>query len=141
MTECGTDSPMEHVLSGEDAECCICLSAYEDGAELRQLPCGHHFHCTCVDKWLYINATCPLCKYNILKSTSQDREEVQKDCKYFINLWTLSCRSSSSMPLDQYELSLLSLWQVFCWLWANFCSWFGLRMCMCIMLLPSTFEY
>ncbi|KAG6781033.1 hypothetical protein POTOM_013913 [Populus tomentosa] len=76
MTECGTDSPMEHVLSGEDAECCICLSAYEDGAELRQLPCGHHFHCTCVDKWLYINATCPLCKYNILKSTSQDREEV-----------------------------------------------------------------
>ncbi|XP_034887995.1 E3 ubiquitin-protein ligase At4g11680 isoform X1 [Populus alba] len=76
MTECGTDSPMEHVLSGEDAECCICLSAYEDGAELRQLPCSHHFHCTCVDKWLYINATCPLCKYNILKSTSQDREEV-----------------------------------------------------------------
>ncbi|XP_024453463.1 E3 ubiquitin-protein ligase At4g11680 isoform X1 [Populus trichocarpa] len=76
MTECGTDSPMEHVLSGEDAECCICLSAYEDGAELRQLPCGHHFHCTCVDKWLYINATCPLCKYDILKSTSQDREEV-----------------------------------------------------------------
>ncbi|KAJ6388706.1 TRANSCRIPTION FACTOR C2H2 FAMILY-RELATED [Salix viminalis] len=76
MTECGTDSPIEHVLSGEDAECCICLSAYEDGAELRQLPCGHHFHCTCVDKWLYINATCPLCKYNILKSTSQDREEV-----------------------------------------------------------------
>ncbi|CAK7335468.1 unnamed protein product [Dovyalis caffra] len=76
MTECSTDSPIEHVLSAEDAECCICLSAYEDGVELRQLPCGHHFHCACVDKWLYINATCPLCKYNILKSTSQDREEV-----------------------------------------------------------------
>ncbi|KAJ4837768.1 hypothetical protein Tsubulata_014191 [Turnera subulata] len=76
MTECGTDSPMEHVLQDEDAECCICLSAYEDGVELRQLPCGHHFHCACVDKWLYINATCPLCKYNILKSSSQDREEV-----------------------------------------------------------------
>lgn len=76
MTECGTDSPIEHVLSLEDAECCICLSAYDDGVELRELPCGHHFHCTCVDKWLYINATCPLCKYNILKSTGNDREEV-----------------------------------------------------------------
>ncbi|XP_065858203.1 E3 ubiquitin-protein ligase At1g12760 isoform X2 [Euphorbia lathyris] len=76
MTECGTDSPIEHVLSEEDAECCICLSAYDDGAELRELPCGHHFHCTCVDKWLYINATCPLCKYNILKSSRGDREEV-----------------------------------------------------------------
>ncbi|KAJ9173561.1 hypothetical protein P3X46_016683 [Hevea brasiliensis] len=76
MTECGTDSPVEHVLSEEDAECCICLSAYDDGVELRELPCGHHFHCPCVDKWLYINATCPLCKYNILKSSSRDREEV-----------------------------------------------------------------
>ncbi|KAK9276985.1 hypothetical protein L1049_006524 [Liquidambar formosana] len=76
MTECGTDTPMDHVLSMEDAECCICLSAYDDGVELRELPCGHHFHCTCVDKWLYINATCPLCKYNILKSSNHGREEV-----------------------------------------------------------------
>ncbi|KAF2589242.1 hypothetical protein F2Q70_00040012 [Brassica cretica] len=76
MTECGTDSPLEHTMLQEDAECCICLSAYEDGTELRELPCGHHFHCLCVDKWLYINATCPLCKYNILKSSNLDREEV-----------------------------------------------------------------
>jgi hypothetical protein len=75
MTECGTDSPIEHVLSDEDAECCICLCAYDDGVELRELPCGHHFHCTCVDKWLFINATCPLCKYNILKSSSHGQEE------------------------------------------------------------------
>nr|XP_048322193.1 E3 ubiquitin-protein ligase At1g12760-like isoform X1 [Ziziphus jujuba var. spinosa]XP_048322194.1 E3 ubiquitin-protein ligase At1g12760-like isoform X1 [Ziziphus jujuba var. spinosa] len=71
MTECGTDSPIENVLPQEDAECCICLSAYDDGVELRQLPCGHHFHCCCVDKWLCINATCPLCKYNILKSSGR----------------------------------------------------------------------
>ncbi|CAN8293929.1 unnamed protein product [Cochlearia groenlandica] len=76
MTECGTDSPIEHAILQEDAECCICLSAYEDGTELRELPCGHHFHCSCVDKWLYINATCPLCKYNILKSSNLEREEV-----------------------------------------------------------------
>ncbi|CAN8240680.1 unnamed protein product [Cochlearia groenlandica] len=77
MAECDTDSPVEHTLPHEDAECCICLSAYEDETELRELPCGHHFHCNCVDKWLYINATCPLCKYNILKSTDyKDGEEV-----------------------------------------------------------------
>ncbi|KAK9036575.1 hypothetical protein V6N11_078570 [Hibiscus sabdariffa] len=61
ITECGIDSPMERVLSEDDAECCICLSAYDDGVDLRELPCGHHFHCACVDKWLHINATCPLC--------------------------------------------------------------------------------
>lgn len=50
-------------------ECCICLSSYEDGAELHALPCSHHFHCTCIVKWLKMNATCPLCKYNILKGS------------------------------------------------------------------------
>ncbi|KAG6534247.1 hypothetical protein ZIOFF_008133 [Zingiber officinale] len=75
MTECGSDPPVEHALSAEDAECCICLSPYEDGAELRELPCNHHFHCGCIDKWLQINATCPLCKFNIIKSNNR-REEV-----------------------------------------------------------------
>ncbi|KAK4848152.1 hypothetical protein QYF36_009818 [Acer negundo] len=76
MSESGTDTPIERVLSQDDAECCICLSAYDDGTEMRELPCRHHFHCACIDKWLYINATCPLCKFNILKSGNQrDIEE------------------------------------------------------------------
>ncbi|KAI4354990.1 hypothetical protein L6164_003809 [Bauhinia variegata] len=68
LTECDSDTPLEHVLPLEDAECCICLCAYDDGAELRELPCNHHFHCACLDKWLHINATCPLCKFNILRN-------------------------------------------------------------------------
>lgn len=75
MTECDTDSPTEHVLNLQDAECCICLCPYEDGAELRELPCCHHFHSSCIDKWLYINATCPLCKFNILKNGNQSGSE------------------------------------------------------------------
>lgn len=60
-------SAHERVLLLEDAECCICLTAYEDGTELHSLPCNHHFHSSCIVKWLRINATCPLCKYNIVK--------------------------------------------------------------------------
>ncbi|CAH2071254.1 unnamed protein product [Thlaspi arvense] len=71
MTECGTDSPIERSLSSEDAECCICLCEYEDGVELRELPCNHHFHCGCIDKWLHINSRCPLCKFNILKNANE----------------------------------------------------------------------
>ncbi|CAI5972842.1 unnamed protein product [Closterium sp. NIES-65] len=55
----------ERVVQGEDAVCCICLGHYKDGAELRQLPCNHHFHQSCVDTWLRINASCPLCKVDI----------------------------------------------------------------------------
>ncbi|XVE74640.1 hypothetical protein DITRI_Ditri12bG0033400 [Diplodiscus trichospermus] len=61
----------ERILLPEDAECCICLSSYEDGVDLHALPCNHHFHSTCIVKWLKMNATCPLCKYNILKGNDQ----------------------------------------------------------------------
>ncbi|KAJ8442367.1 hypothetical protein Cgig2_018623 [Carnegiea gigantea] len=55
----------ERVISGEDAICCICLTRYMDDEELRELPCTHFFHAECVDRWLKINATCPLCKFEI----------------------------------------------------------------------------
>ncbi|XP_022863030.1 E3 ubiquitin protein ligase RIE1-like [Olea europaea var. sylvestris] len=61
----------ERILLPEDAECCICLCAYEDATELHSLPCNHHFHSTCIVKWLKMNATCPLCKYDILKGNDQ----------------------------------------------------------------------
>lgn len=59
------NSTDELALHPEDSDCCICLSQYVDGAELYTLPCNHHFHCGCISKWLRINSTCPLCKYNI----------------------------------------------------------------------------
>lgn len=61
----------ERTVLREDADCCICLSQYEDGADINSLPCNHHFHSACVAKWLKMNATCPLCKYNILKGSEQ----------------------------------------------------------------------
>ncbi|KAG2312778.1 hypothetical protein Bca52824_024335 [Brassica carinata] len=62
----------ERVLLAEDADCCICLSSYEDGTELVTLPCNHHFHSTCIVKWLKMNATCPLCKFSIVNDSEQD---------------------------------------------------------------------
>ncbi|KAJ3690676.1 hypothetical protein LUZ61_019840 [Rhynchospora tenuis] len=76
ITKIGSDPPIEHSLSSENVECCICLSQYDDGVELRELPCTHHFHCACIDKWLHINATCPLCKYSIVKTNDGEQEEV-----------------------------------------------------------------
>ncbi|KAJ8527928.1 hypothetical protein K7X08_015379 [Anisodus acutangulus] len=72
----------ERAISGEDAVCCICLAKYEDDDELRELPCSHFFHTQCVDKWLKINASCPLCKSEIdVKNTdppSVEEEPLQQ---------------------------------------------------------------
>ncbi|XP_057959366.1 E3 ubiquitin-protein ligase At1g63170 isoform X2 [Malania oleifera] len=58
----------ERVISGEDAVCCICLAKYANNDELRELSCSHFFHKECVDKWLKINAVCPLCKCEVGES-------------------------------------------------------------------------
>ncbi|XP_019151597.1 PREDICTED: RING-H2 finger protein ATL52-like [Ipomoea nil] len=44
-------------------ECAVCLSAFEDGEEVRRLPkCNHSFHAPCIDMWLYSHMDCPLCR-------------------------------------------------------------------------------
>ncbi|KAJ2650818.1 hypothetical protein IWW40_002080 [Coemansia sp. RSA 1250] len=52
----------------EDCMCAICLCDYEEGDVLRLLACQHHMHQACVDEWLHINQTCPLCKQSIANS-------------------------------------------------------------------------
>ncbi|PON41966.1 43kDa postsynaptic protein [Trema orientale] len=46
-----------------DNTCPICLSEYQSKETLRTIPeCNHYFHASCVDEWLKMNATCPLCR-------------------------------------------------------------------------------
>ncbi|KAL4562660.1 hypothetical protein LXL04_026688 [Taraxacum kok-saghyz] len=46
-----------------DSVCAICLCEYREAEMMRMLPdCKHCFHLTCVDAWLKLNATCPVCR-------------------------------------------------------------------------------
>ena len=46
--------------------CAICVDEFEDGEEVRVLPCNHIFHSKCIDEWLSnYSSLCPLCKANI----------------------------------------------------------------------------
>lgn len=57
--------------------CCpICLDTYSVGEKVRQLPCAHMFHASCIDIW-FLNsaASCPLCK----------RDYSDRESKYILN--------------------------------------------------------
>ncbi|XP_040377800.1 E3 ubiquitin-protein ligase AIP2-like [Oryza brachyantha] len=52
--------------AAEASECAICLDG--DGEPRREargrkeMPCGHRFHGECVERWLGIHGSCPLCR-------------------------------------------------------------------------------
>ncbi|GFZ00973.1 RING/U-box superfamily protein [Actinidia rufa] len=70
---------------GGVSDCSICLCEYRDGEMLRMLPdCKHFFHLTCVDAWLKLNASCPVCRNSPLPTP-------------------LSTPLSEVVPLSQYS--------------------------------------
>ncbi len=48
-----------------EVKCLICQENYEEGEELRCLPCQHCFHKDCVDTWLSTKDTCAFCRKSI----------------------------------------------------------------------------
>lgn len=51
--------------SADCTNCQICMEDFEEGDELRTLPCFHLFHARCVDQWLKVNSICPTCRHKI----------------------------------------------------------------------------
>ncbi|KAK9280465.1 hypothetical protein L1049_014157 [Liquidambar formosana] len=65
--------------------CSICLCEYRDGEMLRMMPdCRHYFHLCCIDAWLRLNASCPVCRNSPLPTP-------------------LSTPLSEVVPLSQYS--------------------------------------
>ncbi|KAJ2077353.1 hypothetical protein H4R24_005182 [Coemansia sp. RSA 988] len=46
-------------------ECGICMDDYKPDEEVMTLPCKHFYHIECIDHWLKMNGTCPICRTRI----------------------------------------------------------------------------
>ncbi|KAJ2367448.1 hypothetical protein H4S01_002158 [Coemansia sp. RSA 2610] len=46
-------------------ECGICMEEYKSDEEVMALPCKHFYHLECIDHWLKMNGTCPICRTRI----------------------------------------------------------------------------
>ncbi|XP_060762819.1 RING finger protein 215 [Neoarius graeffei] len=56
----------KHTELPDTENCAVCLEQYTTNQCLRVLPCLHEFHRDCVDPWLLLQQTCPLCKRCVL---------------------------------------------------------------------------
>lgn len=72
-----------------DLSCCsICLGDYKDSDLLRRLPdCSHAFHVACIDAWMRMHATCPMCRTSPLPSPlSTPLSEVVPLARHFASI-------------------------------------------------------
>ncbi|KAL0418077.1 UNVERIFIED_CONTAM: E3 ubiquitin-protein ligase SIRP1 [Sesamum radiatum] len=49
----------------ETLQCSVCLDDCEIGTEVKEMPCKHKFHSTCILPWLELHSSCPICRYQI----------------------------------------------------------------------------
>ena len=68
-TDTGTAANTTNNDQSQNAEhvaCSICTEDFEQGQDIRVLPCDHKFHPACVDPWLLdVSGTCPLCRVDL----------------------------------------------------------------------------
>lgn len=62
-------------VDGRIVECAVCQEAYSSGEKVTLLPvCLHAFHGPCIQEWLKINGTCPICRSSLVPpSPSQEQ--------------------------------------------------------------------
>lgn len=74
ITTPGDSTPLEVVeLDPHQLQCPVCMDDFEDGQELRVLPCRHSFHPSCIDPWLLnVAGSCPLCRIDLRPPTERE---------------------------------------------------------------------
>lgn len=61
--QCADPTSLSTCFAGD--QCAVCLCEFDCGDMVRRLPCCHHFHPVCIDRWLLQNKRCPLCVHPI----------------------------------------------------------------------------
>ncbi|KAL1539437.1 RING-type E3 ubiquitin transferase [Salvia divinorum] len=65
--------PSVEVASGGE-QCAICLEGWEEGERAKEMPCKHRFHGGCIERWLNVSGSCPVCRFE-MPEEEKNREE------------------------------------------------------------------
>ncbi|KAH9295205.1 hypothetical protein KI387_038793, partial [Taxus chinensis] len=120
-----TPANITHVV-----ECAVCLCKFEEGDQIRELPCSLFFHRNCLEKWLdHQQTTCPLCRFSLIPEETAFRlrrreQELTEELMFWFSsfhghglhsMWWLRANlercsedfgSTSEKPRDAWQQSL-----------------------------------
>ncbi|KAF5745453.1 zinc finger family protein [Tripterygium wilfordii] len=87
-------------IEGEDGDCVICLENWGAGGVdvvIKEMPCKHRFHSNCIEKWLRVHGSCPVCRYQMpVEERNNDDEEEGRERRGVDEIWVTFALSRSS---------------------------------------------
>jgi len=92
-------------------QCAICLAVFNNKDTIRIMPCDHIHHKKCLDNWLLLQGTCPVCRYDItnespVESSDDSIIEVQDEPEVVRSRQNPSHRSSLTRTVSDLSLDL-----------------------------------
>jgi len=89
----------QHTITQENVdagiECSVCMDAFKLGEVVKKLPCCHMFHTPCIEPWLQLHNTCPVCRKLVDETVCQ-----QQPTNTTASSATTTSQQSQSTPLS-----------------------------------------
>ncbi|KAI5679017.1 hypothetical protein M9H77_09967 [Catharanthus roseus] len=92
-------------------ECSICLEEWEIGGMAKEMPCKHKFHGECIEKWLNLHGSCPICRHkmpvdeNFDKNKSNEGENSGRRRELWVSFSFANNGSNSTSDSSSYSSS------------------------------------
>ncbi len=67
---------IDQALVDRISQCAVCMEDFLLHDSAKQLPCNHLYHLPCIDQWLKLHATCPICRKNISLETNANADSL-----------------------------------------------------------------
>ncbi|KAI0528723.1 hypothetical protein KFK09_001265 [Dendrobium nobile] len=65
----------EDLLHSNGAQCPVCREDFKIGEEVKQLPCKHVYHKSCIVPWLEMRNSCPVCRSKLETDDPNSEEQ------------------------------------------------------------------
>ncbi|XP_055034329.2 RING finger protein 148 isoform X1 [Misgurnus anguillicaudatus] len=90
-------------VESEDISCVICTDLFKHDEQVTVLPCRHLYHKKCIEPWFLEHPTCPMCKYNIIKSKIDEDSSETNFCPPVMTLTTAGQHDTSHSDIQSMD--------------------------------------